>query len=207
MNTFNRFLVILISLTAICFSLAALLAVWVTPDELGASLRQTATILRANPLLIQGLVTAFGVSFILVALLILVGEFGPQEPSAIPLAGVAGGGATVSVDTITERIKDEVEQLPGVRMARPRVRPRRGAIDVAVELRTYPDVHLPTKADEVVQSVRRAVEEGLGVRVKDVRVNFQPDAGRVTPGPQGEIRVPGASAPSDVEQAPPTARP
>lgn len=200
MNTFNRFLVILIALTAICFSLASLLAVWVIPDDVGVSLRQTATILRSQPLVIQGLVTAFSVSFILVALLILVGEFGPQEPSAIPLAGVAGGGATVSIETITERIKDEVEQVPGVRMARPRVRTRRGAIDATVELRTFPDVHLPTKADEVVQTVRRAVEEGLGVPVKDVRVNFQPDAGRGSARPQGEIRVPGAAEP-------PTARP
>lgn len=201
MNTFNRFLVILIALTAICFSLAALLVVWVLPNEFGASLRQTALMLRDSPILIQGLVTAFGVSFILVALLILVGEFGPQEPSAIPLAGVAGGGATVSVDTITERIKDEVEQLPGVRMARPRVRAGRGAVDVAVELRTFPDVHLPTKADEVVQSVRRAVQEGLGIQVKDVRVNFQPDAGRGAPRPQGKIRVPG------VAPEPPAGRP
>lgn len=201
MNTFNRFLVILISLTAICFSLAALLLVWVIPNELGASLRQTSLILRDNPILIQGLVTAFAVSFILVSLLILVGEFGPQEPSAIPLAGVAGGGATVSIDTITERIKDEVEQLSGVRMARPRVTSRRGAIEAVVELRTYPDVHLPTKADEVVQSVRRAIEEGLGVQVKDVRVNFQPDAGRGSPRPQGEVRVPGAAV------DPPPARP
>lgn len=202
MNTFNRFLVILIALTAICFSLAALLVVWVLPNELGASLRQTALILRDNPILLQGLVTAFGVSFILVSLLILVGEFGPQQPASIPLAGVAGGGATVSVDTITERIKGEVEQLPGVRMARPRVRTGRGGVTVALEVRSEPDVHLPTKADEVVQVVRRAVEDRLGVPVRDVRVNFQPDSGRGSPRPQGDIRVPGAQTPPEPPPAP-----
>ena len=196
MHTFNRFLVILITLTAICLALAALLIVWVTPNELGIALRQTAAVLRASPLVVQGLVSALAVSFILVSLLILIGEFGPQEPAEVPLAGVAGGDATISVDTITERVKEEVEALPGVRVARPRVRPRRDAVDVLVELRTYPDAHLPTKADEVMQTVRRALGEGLGVSVRDVRVSFQPDAGRSTR-PLGDIRVPGAAASSD----------
>jgi len=202
-NTFNRFLVILVALAGICFSLAAVLAVWAIPSELGASLRQTSLVLRDNPILLQGLVTALAVSFVLVALLILVGEFSPQTPAAIPLAGVTGGGATVAVATVTERIKSEVEQVSGVRMARPRVRPGRGAVDVVIEVRSDPDVHLPSKAAEVVQVVRSATEERLGVQVRNIRVNFQPDSGRGAPArPQGDIRVPGASTAPGPSPAP-----
>ena len=191
MNTFNRFLVILITLTGICFSLGALLVVWALPSELGTTLRQTALLMRDSPLLLQGLVTAFAVSFTLVALLILVGEFTPQGPSAtIPLAGVSGGGATVSLESVTERIKNDVEQVPGVRMARPRVRLVRRAVDVLVEVRPEPETHLPAKAEEVHQVVRRAVEERLGVRLRNIRVNFQPEAPRANTRPSGDIMVP-----------------
>ncbi len=204
MNTFNRFLIILICLTALCFWLGALLVVWAMPVELRAALQTTALVLRDSTLLFQGVISAFAVSFILVSLLILVGEFSPQAPRVIPLTGASGGNATVSADTVIERVKGAVEQVAGVRSVRPRVRSVRGGVEMDLEVRTEPESHLPTKADEVRQAVRSATEEQLGLRLKDVKVHFQPERGRGIQRPQGEILVPGAATEAAGQDTPPT---
>lgn len=204
MNTFNKFLVILLALASIVFWLTVVFIVWTLPGELALALRDTAGLIRGSQLLFQGLVTAFGVSSVLVALLILAGEFSSQEPAFVIITQVSGGTAAISLDAIAQRLKSELEQLPQVRMARPRIRNLRNVIDVLVEVRTDPDTHLPTKADEVCRVVRQIAEERLGVRLKDVRVNIQPDAHArpsfTAPTPPaesvapGEILVPGSPA-------------
>lgn len=193
MNTFNRFLVILICLTAICLALGAMLLVWASPGELGAGLRATTIILRDKPFILQVVITAFSAGLILVALLILAGEFTSQEPASIPLTGVSGGGATVSMETVAGRVKTEAEAIPGVQFARPLVRRTKGGVDAVIEVRPEPDAHLPTTAAEIREAVRRTLEDRLGVAVKDVRVSFQPDRDRARARPTGDILVPGGS--------------
>ena len=205
MNTFNKFLVILLALASVMFWLTVVFIVWTLPGELVLALRDTAALIRGSQLLFQGLVTAFGVSSVLVALLILAGEFSSQEAAFVSITRVSGGSAVSSLDAIAQRLKSELEQLPQIRMARPRIRNLRNAIEVLVEVRTDPEAHLPTKADEVCQAVRQIAEERLGVRLKNVRVNIQPDAHArpsfTTPMPPvaepvapGEILVPGSPA-------------
>lgn len=193
MNTFNRFLVILICLTFICLALGALLLIWGSSAELATALRATAILLRDNPFILQAVVTAFSTGLILVALLILAGEFTSQEPVSIPLTGVPGGGAAVSIETVTERIKSEAEAVQGIRFARPRVHRARGGIEAVIEVRPEPDTHLPEKAGEIREAVRRALEDRMGVAVKDIRVSFQPDRDRTRTRPAGDILVPGPS--------------
>ena len=203
MSTFNKFLVILLALASIVFWLTVVFIVWTLPGELALALRDTAVLIRGSQLLFQGLITAFGVSSVLVALLILAGEFSSQEPSVAIISQVTGGSAVISLDAIAQRLKSELEELPQIRMVRPRIRNLRKAIDVRLEVRTDPETHLPTKADEVCRVVRQITEDRLGVRLKDVRVNIQPDAherpSATTPTPPaapvatGEILVPGSS--------------
>lgn len=221
MNLFNRFLVILMALVGIAFWLTAVFVVWALPGDLVVALRDSAAFIRGNVLLFQGLMSAFGISSILVLALILVGEFSAQEPAVVRIAQVSGGVAAISVEAIAQRVKADLEQLPQVRLARPRIRNRRSAIDVVVELRTDPEAHLPTKADEVCQAVRHTVEERLGVRLKDVRVQIQPDThsrpmtaqpARAGEGAApGEILVPGAlhvpGQPAEPQEPAGTARP
>ncbi|MBI2887507.1 MAG: alkaline shock response membrane anchor protein AmaP [Chloroflexi bacterium] len=221
MNLFNRFLVILMALVGIAFWLAAVFVVWALPGEVVVALRDSAAFIRGNVLLFQGLMSAFGVSSILVLILILVGEFSAQEPAVVRIAQVSGGVAAISVEAIAQRVKADLEQIPQVRLARPRIRNRRSAIDVMVELRTDPETHLPSKANEVCQAVRHTVEERLGVQLKDVRVQIQPDThsrpmaaqpARAGEGAApGEILVPGAlrapQPPAEPQEPTSTARP
>ena len=175
MNAFNRFLVILLAATGIFLWLAAIFLVWFFPGELTVALRDLAGLLRTSTLLVQGGLTAFGVSSILVALLILVGELTPRQSTEVQLTHVTNGTAAVSVDAIAQRLKSALEQMPQVSMARPKISNFRNAIDVLVELRSEPEAHLSAQADEVCQAVRAIVEEQLGVRLRNVRVTFHND--------------------------------
>ncbi len=172
MNTFNRFIVALFCLAAILFWIAVMLIIWVLPGEVLVALRDTAVLLRNNTLLVQGSFTAFGVSSILVALLILAGELSPQNTGTIRLRQVKGGAAGITVEAITQQIKYDVEQLSDVSMARPRVRSHRDAVDVLIELRTNPAAMLLAKADEVCQTARDTVEQKLGLQLRNVQVTF-----------------------------------
>ena len=194
MNTFNKFLVILIALGSICLWFGAIFAVWFLPEKLLLALRDTAFLLRDNTQLARGFVSAFGVSAILVALLILAGEFSPGQPRWLRIGRVAGGTAVVTIEAMTGQLKAEIERVAMVQMARPRIiSVRKNAADVIVELRTAGQAHLPTVADEVCNIVREVMENQMGTELRSVRVAFQ-QAGRGANrggagGPQGPITI------------------
>lgn len=202
MNTFNKFLVILLAVTGIFLWLTAISIAWLLPVELSTALRGTAILIRSNVLLFQGLITAFGVSSILVSLLILAGEFSEHEPSVLRLPSFTGGTAFVPFEAVVQTLRSDLELVPQVRTALPHVKNVRNAIEVFVDLRTDPDAHLPTKAEEVCRTVRETAEKRLGIRVRDVKVNiqhaFQAKDARAVPQHEAgqtdslEILVPGA---------------
>lgn len=173
MNTFNKFLVILLAVTGIFFWLTAIFIAWLLPVELSTALRGAAILIRSNVLLFQGLITAFGVSSILVSLLILAGEFSEYEPSVLRLPSFTGGTAFIPFEAVVQTLRSDLELVPQVRTALPHVRNVRNAIEVFVDLRTDPDAHLPTKAEEVCRTVKETAEKRLGIRVRDVKVNIQ----------------------------------
>ncbi|MSQ27223.1 MAG: hypothetical protein EXR51_03670 [Dehalococcoidia bacterium] len=203
MNTFNKFLVILMVLGSIFLWFGAIFSVWFLADKLLLALRDTAFLLRDNTMLVRGFVTAFGVSAILVALLVLTGEFSPGQPKVIRLRSVAGGSAVVTIEAMTARLKAEIERVPLIQMARPKVNVRKNAADVVVELRTAGPAHLPTVADDVCNVVREVMDSQMGTELRSVRVAFQ-QAGRGNQGMQaakGPITIPASQqgAPPGVE--------
>ena len=190
MNTFNKFLVILIAIGSILLWFGAIFAVWTLQDRLLLALRDTAFLLRDNVQLVRLFVTAFGVSAILVALLILAGEFSPGQPRSIQIGNVAGGTAVVTIEAMTSRLKAEIERVAMVQMARPRITIRKNAADVVVELRTAGQVHLPPVADNVCNVVRDVMENQMGAQLRSVRVAFQQTGRGGGQGSQGGVQGP-----------------
>ena len=173
MKTFNKFLVILLAVAGIFFWLTTISIAWLLPVELSTALRGTAILIRSNILLFQGLITAFGVSSLLVSLLILAGEVSEHEPSVLRLPSFTGGTAFIPFEAVVQALRSDLELVPQVQTALPHIRNARNAIEVFVDLRTDPDTHLPTKAEEVCRTVRETAEKRLGIPVKDVKVNIQ----------------------------------
>ncbi|GEM_PF-3222943 len=175
MNTFNKFLVVLMALMTVSFWVTAVLLVWLLPDALGSAMRSFSVLLRAHNLLFQAVITTFGVSSILVSLLILAGEFAEHEPAVIKLNTSSGGVAFVALDSLSQRLKSEVESIEQIQMVRLRVRPVRNQLDVLAEVAVAPDAHLTTKSEEVMAVVRAVATQRMGVPVKNVRVDIRHD--------------------------------
>lgn len=200
MHTFNRFLVILICLTGVIFWCLVLLVVWFAPTELGTALGQIGRILRLQPVLLQVLTSGFGVSSVLVSLLILAGEFTARSAGSVRLA--SSQSADVSLETVGGHLRAALMPTPNVASLRPLVR-RRGvsAIDVRLEVEPLAGSMLPALADQLAAATKHQVERELGLTLKNVTVQFSDavatgsDADRRLPaiGDQA-IRVPSAAA-------------
>ena len=172
MTTFNRFLLILLALGGALFWAGAIFTVWVFPRELSEILRAFSATLRLQPTLLQGMVTAFGVSAMAVSLLVLVGELFPQEPTMVAVDNVHGGTAAITIAALLQGLKQELEQRTGVQAVRPTITPRRNGIDVHVELHAGPETQLVHKAEDVSRIVHDQIEEKWGLKLRNVQVTF-----------------------------------
>ena len=176
MNLLNRGLVVVL-LVAL---LVAGLAVAVAPGYVAEQLRGWSAALEAGDrlrLLGVGLLVA------LLALGLLFLELRVRRPGAVALAGEAG--ASLSTETVVQRLREDVEAVVDVVRARPAVTARRGAVDVQIAVETTGGVDVPTKAAEIRQ-VAAATIERLGLRLGRLSVNLNqrgtPPLGPPAPG-------------------------
>ncbi len=177
MNLFNRVVVVLLLLAFISCTLLTILAAMVAHAQVAMALSDFSRNWLAE--LFRNLTEAtfeerlvfflFGAVLALVAFILLVFELLPGRPVGVKLAGIPGGEAVLTVDAITQRLKYEVENIPGVREARPRVRPRGRQVDVDLDLRLDSDVDVGPKTQEAVDVARRVLTERLGVSPRQIR--------------------------------------
>ncbi len=172
MNTFNRFLLIILALGSALFWMAAVLSIWVFPRELAEVFRSFSTMLRLQPSVLQGLITALGVSAGAVSLLVLVGELFPQEPTMVTVDNVHGGTAAVTVAALMLGLKQQLEERTGLQAVRPTVTSHHNGLDVHVEMHADQDTQLVHSAESITQAVRTQVEGQWGLKLHNVRVTF-----------------------------------
>lgn len=210
MNTFNRFFVILVCVTTIIFWCLVMLGLWTLPARLSELFLNLSRIFRTTPLFLQTLVSAFGLSAVLLSLLVLAGEFTSQRRGTVRLQR-SGGHAEVPVETIATRLRAALEGVDGLLSARPLVRTvTADAVEVLVEAHAAHGVALPPLADRVSLRVQQAVFDEMGVNLRTVRVTFLegpgPDSTPVVPFvSSGPIVVPSADpsvAPGAAQEPP-----
>lgn len=211
MNFFNRVVVILLLLAFISCTLLAILAAMVAHVQVAMALSDFSRNWLAE--LFRNLTDAtfeerlvfflFGAVLALAAFILLVFELLPGRPTGVKLAGIPGGEAVLTVDAITQRLKYEVENIPGIREARPKVRPRGRQVDVDLELRLDSDVDVGPKTQEAVDLARRVLTDRLGVSPRQIRALVRsverprpaPAAGQASPAQQ--LPTPPPSPPPD----------
>ena len=201
MHAFNRFFVTLTCVAGVIFWCLFMLLVWALPRELAVALIQTGGMLRGNPLVLQSVVGAFGASSILLALLVLSGEFSGERRGTVRIAYAGAGQADMDSDSIATRLRERLSAVDGLMTARPRVQvPANGVLDVQVEAQARPGLALPPLAEAISTTVQDVVEAELGVQLRAVRVLFfehsqerheELRAAAATARPPGEITVPG----------------
>ena len=192
MNVLNRILVVLGLLIALPLGMAMCIAPIPILGAVGQSLEGLVSWLNTTPgwsRLLLGIL--FALAWMVICLLLLVLELRRPPRRLVRVERVDGGAVEVSLKTVTDHIAYELEQLPGVLRARSQASVRRNAVAVEVEVETAGDVEIPAQASQIVDVVRRVVEEKVGVRLAQppqVRL-------RATPAP-AVVRRPVEGSPS-----------
>ena len=208
MKTVNRIVVValLVVSTVLCCVLFAG-AKWVVP-ALADQLNYLAVSIENAPwyqVVIPGAILAFVVDFILVLLIIM--EMRRPKVKFIHVEKAAGGEVQVSVASIVDRLRHEVDALPGVLKVSPHVSSKRGGVAIRLDVDIAAGLDVPVQAGQIVETVRQAVEEKMGLAMaKTPKVNLRTVPYTQLAGPSERVEKkrpdvfaePKKSAPSDL---------
>ena len=119
---------------------------------------------------------AVGIAAVLVFGSLLWLELWPHRQRGVRMKTVKGGSVELDTDSIARRLTWHLDQLADVITVFPDVKARGNAVDIELEVETAPDIDVPMKTDEVVESTRDIIEEGMGLRLGklDVRMRHLP---------------------------------
>lgn len=165
MNTLNRVVVVIMLLLAIPLCSVLL----ITPVELARLLQSASagaieTLSQIRPEIRYGVGVL--IALIVDALLITWLLFEIRPPRRIVrVPAVSGAMVAVAVDSIRERLKYHLDQLSDVIEVYPRVTPHRDGLRVELDVLTTPEVDVPHKAEEILQTARIVVEDKMGLRL------------------------------------------
>lgn len=170
MNAFNRILVVLTVLIAIPICMALFVLPGEILDAAANVMDGVSTWLRAMPwynswYIRLPLGILFALAWLAVCLFVLVLELRRPKQKMVCVEAVGGGNVELSLKTIADRVQYDVDQLPGVLRTQPTITARRGGVVVEVEVDMAGDFQVPTRASHIVEVVRQAVEERLGVKL------------------------------------------
>jgi len=179
-NTFNRIVVVLLWL----LMLAAIGYITIFPDAAFTALVERLSVakemLRVQQEVNDGYFLIGQVAVGIVAVIVFGGllwlELWPHRQRGVRVRTVKGSSVELDTDSIARRLSWHLDQLADVITVFPEVRSRGNAVDIELEVETSPDIDVQMKTDEVVDSTRDIVEEGMGLRLGklDVRMRHLP---------------------------------
>jgi len=113
-------------------------------------------------------------------ILLVVLEVRRPAPKAIRVEKTAGGEVLITVASIADRLRYEVDQLSSVLRTKPRVSGKRSGVTVELDVETATGISVPEKAAQIVETARQVVEEKMGLKLaRPPKVNL-----RVVPYPK-----------------------
>jgi hypothetical protein len=182
MNTFNRVVLVILLLVAIVLCSF----VFVVPVPTLRLLAQQASgvadfFARVRPVVRLPIGILLALIVDLVGILLIILEVRRPAPRSISVEQAAGGEVTLSIASIADQLKAEVNQLPEVLQVKPKVSAKRKGVVVELDAKIAAEMGVPGKAERIVETVRRVVEEKMGLKlVGPPKVNIE--AVRQAPG-------------------------
>ena len=107
----------------------------------------------------------FALALDIVLFFIIILEVRRATPKAIRVETTSGGQVQVSVASIADRLRYEVDQLAGVLRVKANVSARRGGVVIQMDVQTAAGIDVPERADRIVQTARLVVEEKMGLKL------------------------------------------
>jgi len=175
MNIFNRIVIVLLSLVAIILCSTLLIAPVAVLRAVALQAGSLADALTAQPwYVVLGVGVVVALLFDAVLCILIVCEVYRPPQRAIRIEKAAGGVVMVSVASIADRLKYELDQLPGVLRVRPKVRGKRGGVVLDLDVEVAFDANVPEKSERILETARRVVEDDMGLKVsRPPKVNLQ----------------------------------
>jgi uncharacterized alkaline shock family protein YloU len=175
MNTVNRIVLVLLLLLAMVFCTLTLIvpmqSLQIIQQQAGA-LADLLGRIRYVVRLPVGILLALIVD--LVGILLIILELRRPETKAINVEQAGGGEVTLSVASIADQLKAELDQLPEVVQAKPKVSAKRKGVVVELDARIIAEAGVPNKAERIVETIRRVVEQKMGLKLaRSPKVNIE----------------------------------
>jgi hypothetical protein len=177
MSVFNRIVVILLLLVIIVLAAVYIIApaeslrlVAVTSEWLHQG---TVSYIQSDRLLFAGGRVLIGGALIILCLVILWLELRRPRKKTIRAQKLEGGEASITVESVEQRLAYNIDQLPDVIKVTPKVTSRRTGVDVDLLLETSPEVDIPMKTEEVLQVAREVVVERMGLKLGKVQIKIK----------------------------------
>lgn len=186
MNTINRIVVVvLLAVLAILCCVLSVGAKWIVP-VIAEQLNALAGLLDGVSLaaaLIVGAAIGVASVFVLVCLIIL--EVRPPRGRFIRVEKATGGEVELNVSSIVDRLKQEVDALPGVINVRPRIATKRNGVMVHLKADVLEGSDLPSQGERIADTIRKVIEDTIGlkmIRAPKVSLRAVPNLKAAQPG-------------------------
>jgi hypothetical protein len=114
-----------------------------------------------------------GGGLIIVLLLFLWLELRNPKKKTVRVQKLAGGEAHIAVESISERLAYNIDQLPDVVKVTPKINSRSRGVDIDLLLETSPDIDVPMKTEEVLEVTREVISERMGLKIGKVQVKIK----------------------------------
>ncbi len=178
MNVLNRVLMTIVILLAMVIVVILAVAPLRSFDALATFFRNVSTTVTAYqaahwPIFATAQVILGGGLFIL-GIAFLWGEFRQPRRRMIRAQKLAGGESHIAVDSITQRLAYNLDQLPDVVNATPRVTGfSHGAVNLEILLETAPEIEVPMKSEEVLQVTKEIVQDRMGLKLGKAQIKIK----------------------------------
>jgi hypothetical protein len=116
----------------------------------------------------------FALALDVIFILLIALEVRRPTPKAIRVKKAAGGEVRISVGSIADSLKYEIDQLSSVLRTKPTVLAKRGGVVLELDVETVAEIDVPLKAEQIVETARRVVEEKMGLTLaRPPKVNLR----------------------------------
>ncbi len=174
MNAVNRILIVILLLVVIVLCNVLL----IVPGAIDAVALQSAALAdffdTFRPWVRVALGVLFSLALDIVLILLIILEVRRPKRKAIRVEKATGGEVQVSINSIADRVRHEVDRLPDVLSVKSRVGARRGGVLIELDVETVAGVDVPEKAGLIVEKTQQVIEERMGLKLtRPPKVNLR----------------------------------
>jgi len=189
MNTFNRIVVVLVLIALILLVSVLGVIPHVILSDVGHWAVTLGEQLWAAQVAVRlGIGVLLALLFDALAIALIYFEVRPQRQRFIRVENLAGGMATVSVESVVRQLEYRLAPIPNVIAVRPKIQAGRGKVQAVVNVDVGTGVNVPQMASRLVEEVKEVLNTEMGLQLAgepEVRITVLPQPeGRRAPQPQ-----------------------